>query len=73
MANLKDLEKRIQELEQWKTKKEQQQISLPLDINSQDIIFSRVVKFSSKTASTITADKSIKVVVDGQAYQINVL
>jgi hypothetical protein len=73
MATISELEKRIQDLEERLNKKDAQQITLPLDIVSQDIIFGRVVKFSSKSASTITADKSIKVVVDGQAYQINVL
>jgi hypothetical protein len=73
MATISELEKRIKDLEERLNKKDAQQITLPLDIVSQDIMFSRVVKFSSKSTSTITADKSIKVVVDGQAYQINVL
>jgi hypothetical protein len=73
MATISELEKRIKDLEERLNKKDAQQITLPLDIVSQDIIFGRVVKFSSKLPTTIVADKSIKVVVDGQAYQINVL
>ena len=73
MATTQELEKRIKTLEERLNKKDAQQITLPLDIVSQDIIFGRVVKFADKSTSTVVADKSIKVVVDGQAYQINVL
>ena len=73
MATISELEKRIKDLEERLNKKDAQQITLPLDIVSQDIIFGRVVKFADKSASTIVADKSIKILVDGQSYQINVL
>jgi len=70
---IQELEKKIQVLEEWKAKKEQQQLSNPVDIASQDLINQRVLLFANKSASTITADKSIKIKIDGQYYQINVL
>lgn len=73
MANIQELEKRIKALEDWKKEKERQQITFPLDQNSLDVIHQRLLKFANKSTSTVTADKSIKVVIDGQAYQINVL
>jgi len=73
MATVQELEKRIKALEDWKKERERQQITFPLDQNSLDVIQQRLLKFANKSTSTVTADKSIRVVIDGQAYQINVL
>ena len=73
MATVQELEKRIKALQDWKKERERQQITFPLDQNSLDVIQARLLKFANKSTSTVTADKSIRVVIDGQAYQINVL
>lgn len=68
-----DYEKRIKALEDTIQSMKNQQIKYPLDKNSRDILTERIPVFVSKGESTITATKSIKVVIDGQPYQINVL
>lgn len=73
MATIQELEKRIIELEKYIKERKQQQITAPLDLNSQNVVFDKVLRFTNKSLSTITANKSIKVVIDGEQYQINVL
>lgn len=64
----------LNELLEWKRSKERQQIAFPLDIQSDDVLRNRgYLVFQDKSASTITADKSIGVVINGVKYQINVL
>ena len=57
----------------WKEKKSTQQLDFPLDVGSLDIISQNVPIYDSKSTSTVTADKSIKVNINGIYYQINVL
>jgi hypothetical protein len=70
---LQELERKVLDLEKWKKDRERQQITSPLDENSKTIILSRVIRFTDKVQTTITANKSIKVIIDGQQYQINAL
>ena len=68
-----EMQKEIMELKKWKEEKERQQLKFPLDIFSQDILRDRMLVFADKSTSTITADKSIGVIVNGVKYKINVL
>ena len=68
-----EMQKEIMELKKWKEEKERQQLKFPLDIFTQDILRDRMLVFADKSTSTITADKSIGVIVNGVKYKINVL
>jgi hypothetical protein len=64
----------LKELMDWKEQKTRQQISFPLDVNSDDVIRNRgYLVFNDKSTSTVTADKSIGVRINGVKYYINVL
>lgn len=64
----------LNELLEWKRSKERQQISFPLDIQSDDVLRNRgYLVFQDKSSSTVTATKSIGVIINGTKYQINVL
>lgn len=66
--------RQLNELLAWKEAKTRQQITFPLDINSDDAIRNRgYLVFNDKSLSTVTADKSIGVLVNGIKYYINVL
>jgi hypothetical protein len=67
------LKKEILELTRWKEEKEKQQLKFPLDIFSQDIVRDRLFVFADKSDSTVTADKSLGVIINGVKYRINVL
>jgi len=69
---VKQLEKQLAEIKVSMQKRNGQQISFPLDVNSQDIIYDRVLIFNDLNTSTVTADQSIGVIVNGKKYQINV-
>lgn len=69
--DLTQLEQRITAIEDYIAERKRQQISDPLDIVSEAIMLKRVLKFENKSTATVVADKSIKVVIDGQSYQIN--
>lgn len=68
IKEIETLKSRITELEN-----KRQQLSFPLDQNTQDIINERKLVFSDRAETTVVADKSIRVTIDGQIYQINVL
>lgn len=70
---IEKLKAEVEELKSWKAEKERQQLAYPLDQNSLDVINERKLLFSDRSESTITADKSIRISIDGQFYQINVL
>jgi len=72
MATIEELEKRIMVLEKYIADRKVQQITSPLDLNSQSIIYAGIPRFTFKNTGTVTATKSIKVVIDGQSYEINV-
>ena len=66
--------RQLNELLSWKASKERQQLSYPLDVNSEDALQDKgFLRFFDKSTSTVTADKSIRVVVGGITYSINVL
>jgi hypothetical protein len=67
MATLQQLEERITKLEG------ESQLTYPLDIISQTIINSKKFKFEAEETGTTTADKTLRVSIDGKIYQINVL
>lgn len=62
----------LKEVYEYIQGKKRQQLSFPLDINSQDIIRDRALIFNDLNTSTVTADQSIGVIVNGKKYQINV-
>ena len=69
---VKQLERQLAEVKTWMQERNRQQISFPLDINSQDIIQDKALIFNDLNTSTVTADQSIGVIVNGKKYQINV-
>lgn len=73
LNKIDDMERELRELKSFVSERRRQQLSYPLDINSVDIVRDRVLVFSKEETGTIIADKTLKVVVNGKTYQINVL
>lgn len=73
MEEIEDLKRRLQTLESFVSEKKRQQLTYPLDTVSFDIVREGLVAFSQLETGTITADKTLKVVVNGKTYKINVL
>lgn len=73
MEEIEDLKRRLQTLESFVSEKKRQQLTYPLDTGSFDIVREGLVVFSQEQTGTTTADKTLKVVVNGKTYKINVL
>ena len=71
MADNKQLEDRIIKLEQRLEPKTQ--LKYPVDIQTATIINEKKLKFEAEETGTITADKTIRISIDGKIYQINAL
>jgi hypothetical protein len=63
---------KLNEVYEFVQRKKRQQLDFPLDVFSTDIIRDRALMFIDKNTSTVTADQSIGVNVNGVRYAINV-
>ena len=70
-SRIKQLENRIQELENWKAKRERQQLSFPLDTLSNDIVKEGLLSFERNETGVITEGKTIVLTINGKIYKIN--
>jgi hypothetical protein len=73
LIEIDDLKRKVATLESFVQEKKRQQLTYPLDINSEDIIKDKKVMFEREATGTITADKTLIVSVNGKLYKINVL
>jgi hypothetical protein len=71
MADNKQLEERIKVLE--KQILGRGQLKFPVDIQTSKIIDEKKLKFEAEATGTVTADKTLRITIDGKIYKINAL
>ena len=68
-----ELKNKLSDIEGFVSEKKRQQLSFPLDINTEDIIKDKKLMFERNATGTVVADKTLVISINGKLYQLNAL